>query len=475
MAVGQNKLICYIPFDSLNFEDAIVANESVKTTDTFQTVHQEMYAFQLTDKEFFISWKNLDWTQVKQYKIDQNDLHIYKFKRYKKVIKINYWKQLHIKHWKKRRNPFLVAFSHLNKQGFVKVGSWVEYPQILALRMTTATLLRRKQKITKSFPWDKNKEIPNYIRVPKKVQGRVLAIQKLTRDKFVAISKGPNKITAFKRLHKLFKRNLFWRQNSTFSGVNFSVSCYRNTQIGDKFSGRHGNKSVLARLIDPREIPFLPDGTPVDFIINPCGVPSRINLRQVYEIILGMAGFYLGEQYSVSSFLNKTQNKLASRTLAFSKVFEARIKNNLIWMFNPKNFGKKVIFDRRTSVVIDKDIFVGESYILKLVHIVEEKINTRSSGPIYQYQKITKQAVKGRRRKGGQRVGEMEIWALGAYGSRYRLREICTVKSDSSFEHISILADSLLSNRLKIISAPTVFQVLVRELQALCLNIFFEL
>ena len=274
----------------------------------------------------------------------------------------------------------------------------------------------------------------------------------------------------FRYLNKIYKRKYFWKNNKNhIRRLLYLISCYRNVQAGDKFSGRYGNKSILASLLSPREMPFLLDGTPVDLIINPCGIPSRINVGQIYETILGIAGFYLGEQYSVKSFLNKTQNKIALRSFVLAKLSEARIKNNLIWIFNPKTPGKRVIFDGRTSEILNKDVLVGESYILKLVHIVEDKINVRDYGP---YNQITKQAIKGRFRKGGQRVGEIEIWALGSYGSIYILREICTVKSDGLFGRGSILIDSLISNRLKIIYVPSVFQVLVRELQALCLDIF---
>jgi DNA-directed RNA polymerase subunit beta len=206
----------------------------------------------------------------------------------------------------------------------------------------------------------------------------------------------------------------------------------------------------------------------LDLVLSPLGIPSRINVGQIYEALLGLAGFFLGEEYILPSFDERSQNVGESRDLVFRKLRHARAITHQTWLFNPSHPGKIPLFDGRTSESLYQDVLVGGSYILKLVHIVDEKIHARTVGP---YSLISQQPVRGRARIGGQRVGEIEGWALEGFGTSYVFQEILTVKSDDLAGRGSALLESLLHNRPLTITLPDAFRVLVCELQALCLDI----
>jgi DNA-directed RNA polymerase subunit beta len=212
----------------------------------------------------------------------------------------------------------------------------------------------------------------------------------------------------------------------------------------------------------------LPNGISLDLVLNPLGIPSRINVGQIYEAILGLSGFFLGEEFKLSSFDERSQVKMTSRSLVFDKLREARITTRQHWLFNLRQPGKVPIFDGRTSEIIDQDVSVGESYILKLVHIVDDKIHARSTGT---YSLITQQPLRGRARNGGQRVGEIERWALEGFGTSYILQEILTVKSDDLVGRGPRLLKALFQNRPLLVKLPDTFRILACELQALCLDI----
>jgi DNA-directed RNA polymerase subunit beta len=188
----------------------------------------------------------------------------------------------------------------------------------------------------------------------------------------------------------------------------------------------------------------------------------------MYEALLGLAGFFLGEQYILPSFDERNLSKLASRSLVFEKLSEARIKTRQSWLFNPRCPGKIKLFDGRTCELVEQNVAVGEAYILKLVHMVDEKVHARATGP---YSLVTQQPVRGRARNGGQRVGEIEIWALEGFGASYILQEILTVKSDDLVGRGTKLLEALLHNRSLVVEIPDAFRVLASDLQALCLEV----
>ena len=240
----------------------------------------------------------------------------------------------------------------------------------------------------------------------------------------------------------------------------------RKIQVGDKMSGRHGNKGIVSQILPIQDMPFLPDGTPIDMVLNPLGVPSRMNVGQIYECLLGLAGKYLGEHYKIFSF-DEIYGPEASRSLVFSKLYEARCKTGFKWLFNSKYPGKIRLFDGRTGDCYHQPVTVGQAYMLRLVHMVDDKIHMRSTGP---YSLVTQQPLRGRSKQGGQRLGEMEVWALEGYGAAFTLLEMLTVKSDDLTGRMTLWSNLILNKDLTI-GTPEAFKVLICELQALCLDI----
>ena len=240
----------------------------------------------------------------------------------------------------------------------------------------------------------------------------------------------------------------------------------RKIQVGDKMSGRHGNKGIVSQILPMQDMPFLPDGTPIDMVLNPLGVPSRMNVGQIYECLLGLAGKYLGEHYSISSF-DEIYGPEASRSFVFNKLYEARRKTGFEWLFNPQYPGKIRIYDGRTGDCYHQPVTVGQAYMLRLVHMVDDKIHMRSTGP---YSLVTQQPLRGRSKQGGQRLGEMEVWALEGYGAAFTLLEMLTVKSDDLTGRMTLWSNLILNKDLTI-GTPEAFKVLICELQALCLDI----
>ncbi len=240
----------------------------------------------------------------------------------------------------------------------------------------------------------------------------------------------------------------------------------RRIQVGDKMSGRHGNKGIVSQILPREDMPYLPDGTPLDMVLNPLGVPSRMNVGQIYECLLGFAGKYLGEKFRILPF-DEIYGPEASRSFVYSKLYEARLKTRLNWLYDPNNPGKIRLYDGRTGDCFDQSVTVGQSYILRLVHMVDDKIHARSTGP---YSLVTQQPLRGRSKQGGQRLGEMEVWALEGYGAAFTLLEMLTIKSDDMTGRMTLWSNLLLDKDLSI-GTPESFKVLICELQALCLDI----
>nr|YP_010020684.1 DNA-directed RNA polymerase subunit beta [Ulva rigida]QOK35603.1 DNA-directed RNA polymerase subunit beta [Ulva rigida]QWL15232.1 RNA polymerase beta subunit [Ulva rigida] len=248
--------------------------------------------------------------------------------------------------------------------------------------------------------------------------------------------------------------------------VHIYIAQKRKIQVGDKIAGRHGNKGIISNILSSEDMPYLPDGSPLDLVLNPLGVPSRMNVGQIFECLLGLAGAYLGQCYKIQPF-DEIYGSEASRSLVYSKLYEARIKTGQYWLFNPNFPGKIRLFDGRTGDCFEQPSTVGKAYILKLIHQVDEKIHARSTGP---YSLITQQPLRGRSKQGGQRVGEMEVWALEGFGASYILQELLTIKSDD-IEGRNKLTKSIINNKSIKCGTPESFKVLIRELQALCLDI----
>nr|YP_009478291.1 beta subunit of rna polymerase [Prototheca cutis]BBD20198.1 beta subunit of rna polymerase [Prototheca cutis] len=328
---------------------------------------------------------------------------------------------------------------NLDSRGIIKKGTWVKegdylvgkvcitHPKGISENFNNITLLQSKKIPMKNTSF----------RVPKGVEGLIVNVETFSD-----------------------KNQIFF--------VRVSILQRRKIQIGDKIAGRHGNKGVISKIVPSQDMPFLPDGTPVDIVLNPLGIPSRMNVGQILECLLGLAGKYLHESFEINLFDEKFGIE-ASRSFVFSKLYEASVKTKNLWLFNPQHPGKIQIFDGRTGIAFQQPVTVGYTYILKLIHMVDDKIHARATGP---YSVITQQPVKGRANRGGQRLGEMEVWALQAYGAAYTLQELLTLKSDDlggrNKATLQVMANTPVS-----IQRPESIKLLLREIQALCLN--FEL
>jgi DNA-directed RNA polymerase subunit beta len=280
------------------------------------------------------------------------------------------------------------------------------------------------------------------LRVPNGGKGRVLDVRIFTREKGDELPTGANIV------------------------IRVYLAQTRKIQVGDKMAGRHGNKGIISKILPRQDMPYLPDGTPVDIVLNPLGVPSRMNVGQILECLLGLAGSYLKESYQINLFDEQAGSE-ASRSFVYSKLFEASIKTSNSWLFEPHHPGKMKLFDGRTGNTFDQAVTVGCTYMLKLVHLVDDKLHARSTGP---YSAITQQPVRGRSRNGGQRLGEMEVWALQAYGAASILQELLTIKSDD-VDGRKEAVFQIYTNQPIQFGPPESFRVLIRELQALCFDL----
>jgi DNA-directed RNA polymerase subunit beta len=259
---------------------------------------------------------------------------------------------------------------------------------------------------------------------------------------------------------KIIKRKLLYI-------ITIYISERRQIKIGDKISGRHGNKGIISKILKVEDMPYLQDGTPIDIILNPLGIPSRMNVGQLYECFLGMAGKNLKENYKIQQFSETGKNQI-SQKLVYNKLYEAKIKTGKDWLFVPNNPGKSIIFDGRTGSAFNQPVATGYSYILKLMHLVDDKLNARMTGP---YSLIIKQPVKGKAKNGGQRFGEMEVWAIEGYGAAYTLQELLTIKSDDIINRSKTMIALIKGTVIPDPNIPESFKTLILELQCLCLEI----
>lgn len=241
----------------------------------------------------------------------------------------------------------------------------------------------------------------------------------------------------------------------------------RQIQLGDKIAGRHGNKGIISKIVPNEDMPYLQDGTPLDILLNPLGIPSRMNVGQIFECLLGLAGKNLKEEYEIIPFQNKYKNQI-SNNIVYNKLYESRIKSRKKWLFNPNYPGKMKIFDGRTGLNFEQPVTVGYAYMLKLMHQVEDKINARLTGP---YSLILKQPIRGKARNGGQRFGEMEVWAVEGFGAAYTLQELLTIKSDDLTNRAKVIFSLTKGKKLPEPGTPESLKTLILEMQCLCLDI----
>ena len=332
--------------------------------------------------------------------------------------------------------PNVVSYlaRHLDDRGIVKPGSWVQPGDILVGKVTPKGEADQtpEGRLLRAIFLQKSPDVrDSSLKVPGGIRGRVLDVR---------VQKNTVRIYLAER---------------------------RKIQIGDKVAGRHGNKGIISNILPCQDMPFLQDGTPVDMVLNPLGVPSRMNVGQVFECLLGLAGKQLGQTYKVIPF-DEMYGKETSRGLVYRKLYEARQKTQKKWLFDPRFAGKSKLFDGRTGIPFDQPILYGYPYILKLVHQVDDKIHARSTGP---YSLVTQQPLGGRAKHGGQRLGEMEVWALEGFGAAYTLQELLTVKSDDMQGRNDVLSAIIKGQPIPKPGIPESFVVLMSELRSLCLDV----
>ena len=408
LSLGRNLTIAYMPWEGYNYEDAIVINERIILDDCLTSVHIEEHDTTLTYRVAGIE------------KLTKNLPHLTKYIR-----------------------------RHLDEQGIVKVGSYVREHDILVGKLTPCEEDPSPEaKLLKALYGQKNHHYRDTsLRVPHGVEGRVIEVRVISTT---LLSKDESVLS------------------TSCETIRIYIAQIRKIQVGDKLAGRHGNKGIVSRILPRQDMPYLPDGTPIDIIFNPLGVPSRMNVGQVFECLLGFAGDKLGHRFKVFPF-DEVYGKEASRILVNQKLKQAAIATNCNWIFNEYYPGKILLRDGRTGEYFDNPITVGKTYILKLIHLVEDKIHARATGP---YSMITEQPLAGKAQKGGQRFGEMEVWALEAYGCSNTLQELLTIKSDDidgrndMYEAILVRKDINKPNP----SIPESFVALMRELNALGLD-----
>lgn len=252
------------------------------------------------------------------------------------------------------------------------------------------------------------------------------------------------------------------------SAVSIYIAESRKIQVGDKIAGRHGNKGIVSKILSREDMPYIQNGTPIDIILNPLGIPSRMNVGQIFESLLTLAAVKLQEKYKLLPF-DETQNtKEISKIITYNKLNEARKKTKENWLFNPNYPGKTILLDGRNGNIFNKPVLIGYAYMLKLMHMVEDKINSRLTGP---YTMILKQPVRGKSRNGGQRLGEMEVWALEGFGAAYTLQEMLTIKSDDLTNRAKALYNIMKSSTLPEPSVTESLKTLILEVQCLCIDL----
>nr|YP_010704256.1 RNA polymerase beta subunit [Micractinium simplicissimum]WCO87762.1 RNA polymerase beta subunit [Micractinium simplicissimum] len=416
LAIGQNVIVAYLPWEGYNFEDAILISQRLVDQDIFTSLHIDHYDIEVKNTQHGLE---IITNQI-PLKIDESTRDILKIEK-------------------------------LNSKGLVEIGSWVEEGDYLVGKISPLNPKGPsvEHQYEKLYNVIMQREKTNFrntsLRVPKGVEGFVLDVQILP-------SREPD-VAALAEKNSILRARVILLQR-------------RRIQVGDKMAGRHGNKGIVSNILPCHDMPYLPDGTPVDIVLNPLGVPSRMNVGQILECLLGLAGRYLRESYTSNLFDEKFGAE-ASRSLVYSKLYEASIKTANSWLFEPHHPGKIKLFDGRTGIPFDQPVTVGCAYILKLVHLVDDKIHARATGP---YSAVTQQPVRGRSRNGGQRLGEMEVWALQAYGAAYTLQELLTLKSDD-VEGRKQAVFRIYANKALTSGRPESFKVLLRELQALCFDL----
>ena len=331
---------------------------------------------------------------------------------------------------------------HLNEDGIVKVGTFLGPGDIL---------------VGKVISNDTSEQLPESKLLRAIFGGKAKGV----KDNSARMSEGD-----YGRVIETVTFNRKTKSTYQFEKIYIFIAQIRKIQVGDKIAGRHGNKGIISRILPRQDMPFLPDGTPIDIILNPLGVPSRMNVGQLYECLLGFAGDKLNSRFKILPF-DEMYGLEISRILINKKLRQASIMKNESWLFNPYAPGKIVLIDGRTGIEFENPVTVGNAYMLKLIHLVDDKMHARATGP---YSLITQQPLRGKAQHGGQRFGEMEVWALEGFGAAFTLHELLTIKSDDMDGRTDTLNAIVKGQPIPKFGIPESFKVLLNELRSIGLD-----
>ena len=390
IALGKNVLIGFMTWEGYNYEDAILLNERLVREDVFTSIHIEEYETESRDTKLGMEEITRDIPNVGE-----------------------------------------DTLKDLDENGIIRIGAEVTSGDYLVGKVTPKgeTELTAEERLLRAIFGEKAREVrDSSLKVPHGEAGIIVDVKVFTRENGDELAPGVNKV------------------------VRVYIAQKRKISVGDKMAGRHGNKGVVSRILPQEDRPFLPDGTPLDIVLNPLGVPSRMNIGQVLEVHLGYAAHALGWKVATPIFNGANEREI----------------RELLKQGGVAEDGKTVLYDGRTGEPFDQRVTVGYPYYLKLHHLVDDKIHARSTGP---YSLVTQQPLGGKAQFGGQRFGEMEVWALEAYGAAYTLQEILTVKSDDVTGRVKTYEAIVKGHNVPTPGVPESFKVLVKELQSLCLDI----
>ena len=390
IALGRNILIGFMTWEGYNYEDAVLLSEELVRNDVFTSIHLEKYECEARDTKLGAEEITRDLPNV------GDD-----------------------------------ALRDLDAEGIIRVGAEVHPGDILVGKVTPKgeTELTAEERLLRAIFGEKAREVRDTsLKVPHGEEGIIVDVKVFDRKDHAELAPGVNRM------------------------VRVYIAQKRKISVGDKMAGRHGNKGVVSRVLRQEDMPFLPDGTPLQIVLNPLGVPSRMNLGQVLEMHLGMAAKALGWRVATPDFDGASFEQIQNALEAGGK----------------RRDGKTILYDGRTGDQFDNPVTVGYMYYLKLHHLVDDKMHARSTGP---YSLVTQQPLGGKAQFGGQRFGEMEVWALEAYGAAYTLQEILTVKSDDITGRVKTYEAIVKGHNVPQPGVPESFKVLTKELQALCLDI----
>ena len=390
LALGRNVVVAFMTWEGYNYEDAILLSEKLVKEDVYTSIHIEEYESEARDTKLGPEEITRDIPNVGE-----------------------------------------DALKNLDERGIIRVGAEIAAGDILVGKVTPkgVTELTAEERLLHAIFGEKAREVRDTsLRVPHGTDGIVVDVKVFTRENGDELPPGVNQL------------------------VRVYIAQKRKISEGDKMAGRHGNKGVIARILPEEDMPFLPDGTPVQVVLNPLGVPSRMNIGQVLEVHIGMAALKLGIHVASPVFDGATEYDV------FDTMEEAGMQRN----------GKTLLYDGRTGEPFEREVTVGVMYMIKLAHMVDDKIHARSTGP---YSLVTQQPLGGKAQFGGQRFGEMEVWALEAYGAAYTLQEILTVKSDDVVGRVKTYESIVKGENVPEPGVPESFKVLIKELQSLGMDV----